>query len=44
MLSPLGRRDWLLSHWHRETLSSARARRDWVEPDLAPLPDSWKIG
>ena len=44
MLSPLGDRDWLLSHWHRETLSSARARREWVEPDLAPLPDSWKIG
>ncbi|CAO4151093.1 DUF2891 domain-containing protein [Methylorubrum thiocyanatum] len=38
MLSPLGHREWLLSHWRQETLSSVRARRIWVEPDLAPLP------
>ncbi|WP_310476354.1 hypothetical protein [Sandarakinorhabdus sp.] len=38
MASMQGRSDWLLAHWHRETLFSAAARRDWVAPDLAPLP------
>ena len=36
--SPLGRSDWLLAHWRRDTLFSTLARRQWVEPDLAPLP------
>lgn len=36
--SELGRRDWLLSYWHRETLFSVAARRAWVEPDRAALP------
>lgn len=36
--SPLGRSDWLLAHWRRETLFSVEARREWVAPDLAPLP------
>lgn len=36
--SPLGRSDWLLAHWSREQLFSVEARREWVEPDLAPLP------
>jgi hypothetical protein len=36
--SPLGRSDWLLAHWSRETLFSVDARREWVAPDLAPLP------
>jgi len=27
-----------LNHWRRETLSSDRARSDWLEPDLRPLP------
>ena len=31
-------KDWLLSHWRRETLFSLAARRGWVDPDLAPLP------
>jgi hypothetical protein len=31
-------KDWLLKHWRRETLFSVKARRDWVEPDLEPLP------
>jgi hypothetical protein len=35
--SPLGRSDWLLAHWRRDTLFSTQARREWVEPDLAPL-------
>ena len=34
----LGRSDWLLSYWNRETLFSVDARRAWVEPDIAPLP------
>ena len=38
MKSPLGRTDWLLSHWRRETLFSAAARKAWVEPDITPLP------
>lgn len=33
----LGRSDWPLAHWRRETLFSALARRQWVEPDLLPL-------
>lgn len=35
---PCGRSDWLLTHWTRERLFSVEARRDWVAPDLAPLP------
>ena len=36
--SPYGRSDWLLAHYSRELLFSATARREWVEPDLQPLP------
>lgn len=38
MDSPLGRPDWVLAHWRRETLFSPEARRAWRDPDLAPLP------
>lgn len=38
LASPLGRSDWLLAHWRRDTLFSVEARRQWVEPDLDPLP------
>lgn len=38
LASPLGQKDWLHAYWSRETLFSARARREWVEPDLAALP------
>ena len=38
MASPLGRPDWLMAYWNRETLFSVGARRGWVEPDLQPLP------
>jgi hypothetical protein len=38
LASPLGRSDWLLTHWSRPVLFSVRARREWVEPDLRPLP------
>ncbi len=36
--SPMGRRDWPLRFYSRERLFSVEARRDFVEPDLAPLP------
>ena len=38
LATSLGRSDWLLTYWSRETLFSVEARRAWVEPDLAPLP------
>ena len=30
--------NWLLEYWSRERLMSVEARRQWVEPDLKPLP------
>jgi len=38
MASDFGRSDWLLGYWTRERLFTPEARRDWVEPDLQPLP------
>jgi hypothetical protein len=38
MASDLGRSDWLLIYWSRGTLFSMEARREWVQPDLRPLP------
>jgi hypothetical protein len=38
LAGPLGRSDWLMAHWRRETLFSVEARRGWVAPDLAGLP------
>lgn len=35
---PLGRPDWIFAHWSHETLFSVAARRDWVPPDLTPMP------
>jgi hypothetical protein len=37
LAGPLGARDVLLRFYTRATLTSARARAEWVEPDLAPL-------
>ncbi|MEA3061401.1 MAG: hypothetical protein QOJ94_1182 [Sphingomonadales bacterium] len=34
-----GRRDWPLCFYDPGTLFSVEARRRWVEPDLAPLPE-----
>jgi hypothetical protein len=34
---PLARRDLLLSYYSEPLLMSARARAEWVEPDLLPL-------
>lgn len=38
LAGPCGRSDWLLLHWRRETLFTPAARRQWLAPDLAPLP------
>jgi hypothetical protein len=38
MAGPHGRSGWLLAHWSRDRLFSVAARRDWLAPDLAPLP------
>jgi hypothetical protein len=37
LATPLGDKDWPLTHWSRERLFSAEARRWWVDPDLKPL-------
>lgn len=34
----LGDKRWLLAYWSEARLMSRDARREWVEPDLAPLP------
>ena len=39
MASPLGNKDWPFTYWSRERLMSVEARRDWVEPDVQPLPE-----
>jgi hypothetical protein len=36
--SALGRPDWMLVHWTTSRLFSVAARRNWVDPDLVPLP------
>jgi hypothetical protein len=33
-----GERDALLRYYSRDTLMSPRARAEWVEPDVQPLP------
>lgn len=41
LMSPYGNRDWPLAYYSRAQLFSVAARRDFVEPDLAPLPALW---
>lgn len=41
LLSAIGKRDWPLRFYSRETLFSVAARREFVAPDLAPLPPLW---
>ena len=38
LATPIGRSDWVFRYWSRPLLFSVRARKSWVEPDLAPLP------
>ncbi len=39
LLSPMGRRDWPLRFYSPGLLFSVEARRSFVAPDLAPLPN-----
>lgn len=38
MEGPLGNKHWPFAYWTEARLMSLLARREWVEPDLAPLP------
>jgi hypothetical protein len=38
MRSALGDPEWLLNYWTRAALFSVAARRQWVAPDIKPLP------
>ena len=38
LAGPCGKPDWVFAHWRKETLFSPEARREWVAPDLQPLP------
>ena len=38
MSSTLANPNWLLEYWSLDRLMSAEARRQWLEPDLKPLP------
>ena len=37
LAGPIGKRDWPLRFYRRDTLFSVAARRGWIEPDLAPI-------
>lgn len=37
LATPLGDKDWPLTHWSRDVLFTPAARLGWVEPDLKPL-------
>ena len=39
MAGPCGRSGWSVSHWTKDRLMSPEARRVWLAPDLAALPD-----
>jgi hypothetical protein len=41
LASPMGKRGWPLRFYSRELLFSVAARRNFVPPDLAPLPVKW---
>ena len=38
LAGPCGKSDWVFEYWHRDTLFSVKARREWVEPDICALP------
>jgi len=40
--SPIGQRDWPLRFYSAERLFSVEARRDFVDPNLAPLPTTYR--
>jgi hypothetical protein len=41
LLSPMGQRDWPLRFYSPQRLFSVEARRSFVRPDLASLPEIW---
>ncbi len=41
LASPIGARDWPMAFYSHERLFSVAARRNYVAPDLAPLPPIW---
>jgi hypothetical protein len=38
LVSPMARKEWPLMFYSSQLLFGAQARREWVEPDLRPLP------
>lgn len=40
MAGPCGRPDWIFAYWSRDVLLSPEARRGWIPPDLAQLPEA----
>ncbi|PHR60270.1 MAG: hypothetical protein COA47_07680 [Robiginitomaculum sp.] len=38
--SEIADKSWPLTHYSKELLFSVKARKNWVEPDLKPLPTS----
>lgn len=38
LASACGDPNWLLDYWSRRALFSTAARREWLEPDVSPLP------
>ena len=38
LAGPFGRSGWILEFWTEGRLFSVEGRRDWIEPDRAPLP------
>jgi hypothetical protein len=38
MWSSMANPNWLLEYWSQPRLMSVEARRQWLEPDLKPLP------
>lgn len=37
LATPMGDKEWPLTHWSRERLFTPQARLGWLEPDLKPL-------
>lgn len=35
---PCGKPGWILDYWSKDCVFSVKARREWVEPDIRPLP------
>jgi hypothetical protein len=38
LVSPMAKKEWPLTYYSSHLLFGVRARREWVEPDLRPLP------